>query len=339
MTRATITHVLRAPIVGGSELETLAIVSQLSDFEHRVVFPARYRDWQPSIQKRFPVAVEPVPDLQACLDRLRQGVVHIQFPFLQVDAPVGHDSVLELQRLPTQPTVFTVHAAVNVPIVPHVHYVFHTQDLAARFAERIPASRRSICPSLVAPPAAVRWSRRCGSAPRILWVSRNEDAKFHPDVGAIVAQVLTQHPGVQFRFVGRCEHVRLPDDPRVDVISCPVPDLAAEWTQADVFWYFPHPLLEETWCRTVTEAMAHGLPCVVAAHGAMAQQVGDGAHGLVVAEPSACVLALLQLVEMDSAARRRVAAANHARAMEFAQTAVAHWQALYERLSGPSRMP
>lgn len=109
----------------------------------------------------------------------------------------------------------------------------------------------------------------------------------------------------------------------------------AAW--ADVFWYFPHPRLEETWCRTVTEAMAHGLPCVVAAHGAMREQVVEGVHGHVVREPAECVQALLRSTGLDAAARQRIAEANHARAAAFADAAVRHWHALYARLTAPCR--
>lgn len=337
MTRPSITHVLRAPIVGGSELETLAIVTQLDDCDHKVVFPAQYADWQPSIRRRFPVPVEAVPDLQDCLDRLRHGIVHIQYPFVHVDAPVGHDSVLELRRLPTVPVVFTVHAAVNVPVVCGLHHVFHTEALAARFADRIPPTHRSVCPSLITLPPPPRPQRLAADATRILWVSRNEDAKFHPEVGAIVAAALQRQPRLRFRFVGRCDHVRLPDDPRVEVVPCPSPDLPADWAWADVFWYFPHPRLEETWCRTVTEAMAHGLPCVVAAHGAMREQVVEGVHGHVVREPAECVQALLRSTGLDAAARQRIAVANHARAAGFADAAVRHWRTLYARLTAPCR--
>ncbi len=334
MTRPTITHVLRAPIVGGSELETLAIVTALADCDHTVVFPARYADWQPSIRQRFPMRVDAVADLQSHLDRLQSGIVHLQFPFLKVDEPAGHDSVLELRRLPSVPVVFTVHAAVNVPVVPGLHYVFHTGTLAQRFAERIPPTHRSVCPSLVPlpPPPAAR--RRADGETRILWVSRNEDAKFHPAIADIVAAALQRQPRLRFRFVGRCDHVRFPVDPRVEVVPCPVANLAAEWAWADAFWYFPHPLLEETWCRTVTEAMAHGLPCVVAAHGAMREQVDDGVHGRVVREPDECAQALVQLASMDATTRQRLATTNHARAAGFANAAVQHWRGLYARLSG-----
>ncbi|MFY9343899.1 MAG: glycosyltransferase [Planctomycetota bacterium] len=331
MTRPPITHVLRAPIIGGSELETLAIVSTLPGFDHRIVFPARFAGWEPSIRPRFPVPVEAVPDLQRHLDGISRGIVHLQFPFVRVDSPAGHDSVLELRQLPGVPTVFTVHAAVNVPVVPDVHYVFHTHDLAARFASRIPSARRSVCPSLVPLPPPPR-PRPTDGLRRVLWVSRNEGAKFHPELGTIVASALAVRPHLRFRFVGHCEHVRLPEDERVEVIACPAPDLAAEWAAADVFWYFPHPLLEETWCRTVTEAMAHGLPCVVAAHGAMTEQVIDGVHGRVVGDPRACLQALLESADLDHAACRRVAAENRARAADFARTSTAHWRDLYARL-------
>ena len=334
MKRPRITHVMRAPVVGGSELETLAITTALPEFEHRVIFPARFAALGPSIRDRFRVPIEPVADLGASLDRIEADVVHLQFPFLRVDVPVGHDSVLELERLPRATTVFTVHAAVNVPVLPDLHYVFHTEGLAARFADRLAAEQRTVCASLV-PVPAIPPARRARETIRILWVSRNEDAKFHPAIAAIVAAVLAADPRVHFRFVGECEHARPPEHARVSVIPCPAPDLGAEYADADLFWYFPHPL-EETWCRTVTEAMACGLPCVVAAHGAMADQVRDGVHGRIAADPEACVRALLELSRLDPAARGRLGQAAREAAAGTARQCLATWRSLYRRLAARS---
>ncbi|MFK7740600.1 MAG: glycosyltransferase [Planctomycetota bacterium] len=341
MSQPTITHVLRAPIVGGSELETLAITSNVPGFDHRVVFPSRFESWQPSIREQFDVPVAAVPDLQAFLDDLRTDIVHLQFPFLLVAQPVGHDSVLELLRLPPLPAVFTVHAAVNVPIAPDIHYVFHTHELSSRFRDLIPSERRSVCPSLVAPstgssaaPSTGPRRTKQGETCVVLWVSRNEDAKFHPDLAAIVEQALAAEPSLRFHFVGTSNLVRLPADPRITCTPCPAPDLEAAWTTADVFWHFPHPRLEETWCRTVTEAMSHGIPCVVAGHGAMQHQVQDGRNGRVAHTPQACADALIELARLPAAQRRRMSQANRSRAAAFADDSIRHWQSLYRRLSG-----
>lgn len=333
MSAIRIAHVLRAPVVGGSELETLAITKALPQFDHQVLYLERYSGCTPSIEARFTVPVTPVTNLLSALDRLSVDVVHIQFPFLLVDEPVGHDSVLELTRLPQQATVFTVHAAVNVPIVPDVHYVFHTESLSRRFDAHIPDARRTVCPSLVAMPE-VSCSPNAGQGVRILWVSRNEEAKFHPEVGAIVAAVLAADPTVSFHFVGVCEHVTLPDDPRVTFIPCPAPDIAEEYQRADVFWHFPHPLLEETWCRGVTEAMAYGLPCIVAAHGAMSEQVRDGVSGRVVDDVPRCVQALLQLVASSELERGAMGRAARIAAAGFAAECMKTWPALYTQLAG-----
>ena len=100
------------------------------------------------------------------------------------------------------------------------------------------------------------------------------------------------------------------------MLECPAPDLDALWLSADLFWYFPHPLLHETWCRTVTESMAHGLSAVVAAHGAMRFQVVDGESGRVVDSPQTCIAALLEL-SADADLRRRFGAAARWRAASF----------------------
>jgi glycosyltransferase involved in cell wall biosynthesis len=325
-----VTHLVRALVVGGSELETLAITSRLRVFRHRVVQPARFAAWQPSIRSRFPGDTEVVVSADWEAELERSALVHIQFPFVLEPVPRGLDSVLELRRVPRVPTLFTVHAAVNVPVVPDVHYVFHTRALARRFEDRVPAERSTVCPSLVELPEEEPAQRPERDRVRILWVSRNEDAKFHPAVPDICARVLRECPEAEFRFVGRPESFALPAHERASGVPCPAADLEAEYRDADVFWAFPHPLLEETWCRTVTEAMGRGLPCVVAAHGAMREQVGEGAAGQVAATPEECAAALVELVR-DARSRRELGVAGRSRARAFAREAERALLGLYSR--------
>ncbi len=328
-----VTHLLRAPIVGGSELETLAIVRTIRAVRHRLLYPRRFAGWTPSILDRFPPDTEVVAaeDVETALAEVPPPLLHVQFPFLLEAHPRGLESVLELRSLPPVPTVFTVHAAVNVPVVPSVHYLFHTEALYRRFADRIPRERATICPSLVEPPQAPAGARAPrNGAVRILWVSRNEDGKFHPEVPRICDAVLQACPGAAFRFIGRPLAWDLPERPRLSVVPCPAPDLGGEYASADCFWYFPHPRLEETWCRTVTEAMGYGLPCVVAAHGGMAAQVEGGRQGLVVSSPEECVEALVALVA-DPPLRRAMGEAARARARRLYEEASSTIASLYAR--------
>ncbi|MBI4879194.1 MAG: glycosyltransferase [Planctomycetes bacterium] len=328
-----IAHLMRAPIIGGSELETLAITRTFRRFRQRVVFPRRCAGLGQSIRERFPpeVDVDAVADVEEELRRAPPDLLHIQFPFIIEPSPRGLDSVLELRRLPALPAVFTVHAAVNVPVLEDLHYVFHTEGLYRRFAARIPPERATICGSLVELPAAPRAERPARGRAVILWVSRNEDAKFHPATGDICRAVLAACKDAAFRFIGQPEEVLLPLDERVSVIPAPASDLEAEYRGADLFWAFPHPLLEETWCRTVTEAMGHGLPAVVAAHGAMREQLEHGVHGLVAATPEACAAALIELCR-DGARRLRMGAAAARRARALHEETVARLEEMYGRL-------
>jgi glycosyltransferase involved in cell wall biosynthesis len=334
MSRGAITHLLRAPIIGGSELETLTIVECLPEFTHRLVFPERYATWRSSIRDRFPpeTSIIETPDVEAEIRRCVPGVLHIQFPFRVVDQPAGHDSVLELTSLPIHPglrTLFTVHAAVNVPILEDIHYVFHTAALADRFQDVIPDARRTICPSPVRPPDP-RTSDSHDEI-HILWVSRDEEGKFHPQVPEICLAVLSRDPRIRFRFVGQSPKQPMPDHPRIESVACPVADLEEWYRDADMFWFFPDPRLQETWCRTVTEAMGAGLPCVVAGHGAMCHQVEHGRHGLVVDDVDSCIEALLDLAAAPEK-RAAMAAAARPRATGFFDEAITTLRETYNRM-------
>ena len=329
MSRVRVQHVLRAPLVGGSELETASICQLVTEVEHSVVFLERFAGWEGRADAAFPASCQPRPvrDLERAMEQA-PGLVHLQFPFLLVAEPAGHDSVLELTRLPLGRTLFTVHAAVNIPLVEGLHYVFHTRALAARLAGQLDPDFVTICPSLVPVPAPR--VRRSGKRLRLLWVSRSEEGKFHNDLPAIVEQLLALEPELELRFVGRARRLSLPRHERVAVLDCPVADLAAEYAAADLFWYFPHRDLEETWCRTVTEAMSFGLPVVTASWGAMAEQLSGGA-GWAVDEPVEVVDAVARLA-ISARRRERAGEVGRARALELNREARSTLAHLYNRL-------
>lgn len=339
MSGRCITHLMRAPIVGGSECETLTIVRALSRFRHRVVHPARFANLGPSLRSRFPadVPILAVDDVEAELSARPPDLLHVQFPFVLDPEPKGYDSVLELRALPPVRTLFTVHAAVNVLVVEGIDYLFHTERQYAAFADRIPRERVTIAGSLVVPPPRPAAGRGDGRVV-VQWVSRNEDAKFHPELATICRAILDACPEVELRFVGRPTGeaaARLPRHPRLVAVDCPAEDLDAVYADADLFFAFPDPRLEETWGRTVTEALGHGLPCVVAAHGALSVQVRDGVHGRVVASPAECAAAIVDLVR-DRRRRSAMAEAARARAVELYEDARAALTDCYARLLSPS---
>lgn len=330
----TITHLMRAPVIGGSELETLTIVRCLNRFNHRLVFPQRFEKWTPSIARRFPDGCEivPSPDVETEMETNPPELLHIQFPFIIKSRPEGLDSVLELRALPEMPVLFTVHAAVNVPVLPDIHYIFHTESQARLFSDEISEERVTICPSLVEIPDQPPDRLRKADEPfRILWVCRSEEGKFHPQIPAICRAVLDACPEVTFHFVGEPPHFRLPSDERLTTEPFPAADLDCLYRSADLFWYFPDPRLHETWCRTVTEAMGFGLACVVAGHGAMHVQARHGMEGIVVESPDECVSALKEFSRNDEK-RFFMGNAGRQRAQSFFHESRSTLDALYRRL-------
>lgn len=334
----TVTHLMRAPVVGGSELETLTIVKNLTEFNHRLVFPEKNKDWPHTILHRFPenTRIDPVPDIEKELEERPPELLHIQFPFIIEPDPQGLDSVLELRAIPDVPTVFTVHAAVNVPVLTNIDYLFHTEAQAREFRGDIPKDRITICPSMVELPdhidaPSIRGKEAMDTF-RILWVSRSEEGKFHPDVPKICGEVLDACPEVAFHFVGEPPHFRFPDHDRLTWEPCPTADLDSVYRSADLFWYYPDPRLHETWCRTVTEAMGCGLACVVAGHGAMCVQARNDIESLVVNSPADCTIALKEMAGNPDK-RNAMGSAGRKRARRFFQEANDTLLSLYRRLS------
>lgn len=324
-----ITHVLRAPIVGGSELETLSICRELTGFEHAIAYPARFANWEPSIERLFPESVDRVvfEDVDRFL-RDSADLIHMQFPFIVTDSPAGHDSVLELRQPPPAGSIFTVHAGVNVPVHSNLHYVFHTVAQSEAFSDRIEGRFRRVIPSLIEPPPAHGSPSIDGRRPRVLWVSRNDEAKFSDRVPEVVHAVLERHPEVEWDFVGRPSRFELPRDPRVITRLCPVDDLEKLWASADVHLCYPHERVHETWGRTVTEAMARGVPCVVPSWGAMSEQIGGDRAGRTFVDTDSCIEAILELLG-DPSLRAALGAEGLRRADSLRRHAASEWHTLY----------
>ncbi|MEO0651138.1 MAG: glycosyltransferase, partial [Planctomycetota bacterium] len=291
------------------------------------VYPRRFEALCRANRLEFPrqVPVEAVDDLEAFLTET-EDLVHLQFPFLPAERLRGLESVLEIAAPIPRGSLFTVHAGVNVPVVDGLHYIFHTEGLARRL--EVPCW--SVVPSLIEPPPSDQPPPPTVGR-TVLWVSRNDDAKFSEGVLEVLETMLARDEEVRFQFVGAPPRFRLPTHPRITVEDCPSADLEARWRAATVFWYYPHERLEETWCRTVTEAMARGVPSVVAAWGAMGEQLAGEAGGLF-EDPRSCVDALTRALD-DEDLRRRQGLAGRTRAAGYRDDALRAWRELYAPLA------
>lgn len=315
-------------MIGGPELEAIAIARELPEFHHRIVYPARFAHAKPSIHDRVPDGCEFVPaeDIEAALLSEDCDLVHLRIPFDLTRQRHGADSAMGRNALTNRPIVFSVHSCVDVPKLPGIHYLFHTAEQAGRMAGRLREHRRTVCPSLVPLPETL--GRVAHEGVRILWISRREDAKFHPRIAEVCEAVLDACPDAHFRFVGNPVTFDLPDHPRIEVLAKLLADPTPELREADLFWYFPHPQIDETWSRPISEAMGHGLPCVVPRYTASRGQIVDGGQGAVVDSPEACTKALIEMVR-SADLRKSLGKSARARAQHLLERAKAAIRSVY----------
>lgn len=100
----------------------------------------------------------------------------------------------------------------------------------------------------------------------------------------------------------------------VELLPAGAEDASRFLASLDVFFYRTGSFIEP-YGRVVMEAMASGLPVVVAANGGFAEQIHHGQDGILVQTQEQAVQALSAL-GADGALRRRLGAAARARAIE-----------------------
>ena len=156
---------------------------------------------------------------------------------------------------------------------------------------------------------------------------------------AVAQMVIKARPEVFFVWVGDGE---LYDSMRAQIIALGLKDRIkftgfyanpSTWYEKSQFYF--QPSLRESHGIAVLEAMANGLPCVVADTGGLPESVVDGETGYVCsnADPAAFAKRIIELLD-DPALRERMGAAGRRRVKKCFSEEIQEQKimALYERL-------
>jgi len=167
--------------------------------------------------------------------------------------------------------------------------------------------------------------------------SRDDPLKFAPGDPVLFQRLAGA--GFHVRIAGgTCLRERIAPHPRIELLSMLSPLSLPHFMQGlDCFLYRTSPEWPEAYGRVVAEAMACGVPPVVASNAGIAQHIRHGENGFIADETDDVMDILLRLRE-DRALRARVGVAAR-RTMEdrYGEARLAEIAAHY--LRAPARMP
>jgi glycosyltransferase involved in cell wall biosynthesis len=140
-------------------------------------------------------------------------------------------------------------------------------------------------------------------------MSRDEPEKFHADDASVYAAWCAQ--GHRVRLMGAtCQRDALVGIGGVEMLPHGAEDMAAFYQSLDIFFYRTGAWVE-TYGRVVAEAMANGLPVVVARRGGYAELIVDGENGYLF-DTNDQAVGILTRLGKDAGLRQRIGSAARA---------------------------
>jgi glycosyltransferase involved in cell wall biosynthesis len=144
-------------------------------------------------------------------------------------------------------------------------------------------------------------------------VSRDVIEKHDPQDAALYRMLAAR--GMRVRIMGgSCLRPWLQDVPGVELLPAGAEEVTQFLASLDIFFYRTGTFIEP-YGRVVLEAMASGLPVVVAANGGYAEQINPGVEGFPV-QSQEQALHVLQVLANDPTLRLQIGQAARTRAVE-----------------------
>jgi glycosyltransferase involved in cell wall biosynthesis len=176
------------------------------------------------------------------------------------------------------------------------------------------------CPTFVLP-SPVDTSPFLGIKPdytKIVAVRHSHPSKYSKDAVAMLATALQSCPGLSFDLMGVPPAVEAfsRTEPRVKIRGFDTSPVAEYLASGSVFWHALHGQVQDQGPRTVIEAMAAGLPCIVDDCDGAADRVTDDT-GWKCSDASAFIRAFQEIQHDPSVLERKGQAAKARALAEF----------------------
>lgn len=239
----------------------------------------------------------------AKVDLITPELLHEIRPAVVCLNSIGGDKVAgpDHSWLAKWPVIFFHHNKTG-PILPAGLDVFVSDYLKAMWGTSINRMKRVInCPPVIDVSPYARVARSPNNTRCVVGkvCSAWNPKKYPMAMYDVMREVGERRPNVTFEVVGGERHHRLDQlkVPRLSFIkemSRPVHEMLVGM---DLMLYINDPTWTETWCRTVSEAMASGIPCVVENRGGPVEQITHGVDGFICETHDQYVECVLQLID------------------------------------------
>jgi glycosyltransferase involved in cell wall biosynthesis len=266
--------IMNTTLLGGSTLWVLDAIESLGNWQHEVVFIQG--EEVPHVAERFRQAAAPISRASVItremIDAIAPAVVILSNT--NPDAIEGEHPWSWLMN--GWPVISVHHSAVR-PWIPGAHAdVFVSKHLFAMYSAIAPRmARKFVIPPGIDTAAYAAIDRPAGGGRCVIGRHSSGGAAKYPQA---LLQILRE-VGTTSMIVGGAEHY-----PDADPTLFSFPPIGSQHPidflrDIDIFVYRSDTT--ETWCRSVTEAMGAGLPCVADRRGGIAEQIEDGVTGFL----------------------------------------------------------
>jgi len=303
--RETVLHVNNVCWIGGTAYHTLTIAKAYPEYDHVVVF--RSSDFDPFMADEFKAIGAKVYAADALNSRLIDNVD----PFLVImnNTYRGYVRLNWTKLLRERVVVAYRHGAAGD--VPHTYLVWNSEF--SRAEDGKPGEVSRVMGSFIDTDefdSVERSYEYCRSMGTLTTGATRIKLKLGGSFAAALLRINMRIPSLKV-VIPNAEDVGLPT-------WCDTPNLQHStvtdfYSSIDIFIYYTDGSNTENWGRTVTEAMAAGLPIVAERRGAIVEQIDDGVDGFLFDTVDELIDRVVELYH-DGDLRRRIGTAAREKA-------------------------